>query len=326
MQIISFDIGIKNMAYCILAVDSSLNDSFSIVDWNVINLLEVGNTKVIVMAKCGFSLKKKKGITPICGKTATFRSPTNEETCFCPRHAKMQSEYWIPVAEFSQASIKKLKINDLRTFSTKYGIISEDEMSNLTKPILLEKVLEYVRLRRLIPIVKPKVKNANQTDLVQIGKQIKASFSEISAIPQTTHILIENQISTIANRMKTIQGMVAQYFIMVLENPHVEFISSSNKLKNYVAPAEYAPLENTFYSVADSDDEVEADTGPLDKKRYRQHKSDGVRYCLDILKKYNMQEWGEKVVSHKKKDDLADCFLQGYWYIQKRSECNLLKS
>ena len=29
-----------------------------------------------------------------------------------------------------------------------------------------------------------------------------------------THVIIENQISPIANRMKTIQGMITQYFIM----------------------------------------------------------------------------------------------------------------
>ena len=43
-------------------------------------------------------------------------------------------------------------------------------------------------------------------------------------------VIIENQISTIASRMKTLQGMISQYFIMK-GIPSIEFISSINKLK-----------------------------------------------------------------------------------------------
>jgi hypothetical protein len=27
--------------------------------------------------------------------------------------------------------------------------------------------------------------------------------------------------------------------------------------------------------------------------------------------------WVDKMIAHKKKDDLADAFLQGYWYLSK---------
>ena len=37
----------------------------------------------------------------------------------------------------------------------------------------------------------------------------------------------------------------------------------------------------------------------------------GVKYCLEMIKQY--PEWIEKFNSHKKKDDLADCFLQGMY-------------
>jgi hypothetical protein len=141
--------------------------------------------------------------------------------------------------------------------------------------------------------------------------------------------------------MKTIQGMVAQYFIMKLDDPHIEFISSLNKLKNYIptmdvsfhtisdisqgsatmsplqSSATMSPLENTFYptEVPDSDDE---DNIPaFDKKIYKQHKSDGVKYCLDIMGKTDNASWADKMIVHKKKDDLADAFLQGYWYLSK---------
>ncbi len=69
--------------------------------------------------------------------------------------------------------------------------------------------------KKTLEIIKPiKTKSANDTDLVCIGKNMKKLLNEIPGIEDITHVIIENQISTIATRMKTIQGMCAQYFIM----------------------------------------------------------------------------------------------------------------
>ena len=63
MRIISFDVGIKNMAYCIL--DVSTNDmSFpEIVEWDVLNLLKDEETHT-----CNELTNKKK----ICGKKSKY--------------------------------------------------------------------------------------------------------------------------------------------------------------------------------------------------------------------------------------------------------------
>ena len=37
MNVMSFDVGIKNMAYCIFSIDRK---TISIKDWNVLNLME----------------------------------------------------------------------------------------------------------------------------------------------------------------------------------------------------------------------------------------------------------------------------------------------
>jgi hypothetical protein len=280
-----------------------------------------------------------------CGKAATLMTPlqTEEKEYFCPRHAKTQSTYVLPTAEIAATTIKKYKVDGLREFGLKHRVFKEDEVVGFTKPQLLERVLSFFESRRLILIPKPKVKNANQTDLVQIGKSIKRAFSEIVHIPLVTHVLIENQISTVASRMKTIQGMVAQYFIMVLDNPQIEFISSSNKLKHFVSTQilpESSSLENTFTPISmegqveDSDedelievvvDQSEKGEGTVfNKAVYKKHKSDAVKYCLEILEKHQFNEWSSKMVTHKKQDDLADCFLQGYWYFSiKCQQCVL---
>ena len=56
--------------------------------------------------------------------------------------------------------------------------------------------------------------NASDVDLITIGRALKSSFDE--TFPEDCvirRVIIENQISPIANRMKTLQGMIAQYFI-----------------------------------------------------------------------------------------------------------------
>lgn len=106
--------------------------------------------------------------------------------------------------------------------------------------------------------------------------------------------------------MKTIQGMLAQFFIMMFENIQVEFISSANKLKMFSVKKDNK-LENKV-------NEQEKTQG----QKYKEHKKDGVFFCEQVLKegKYlDAELW--TTCEKKKKDDLADCFLQGVWWLNK---------
>jgi hypothetical protein len=112
-------------------------------------------------------------------------------------------------------------------------------------------------------------------------------------------VIIENQISPIANRMKTIQGMIAQYFIMC-GIQDVTFVSSVNKLKAFT-----------------DTDQNKSDQNKLDqnKSEYKDRKKLGIEVTKGIIEK--MKDWAPFFLAHKKKDDLADSFLQGIWFLQK---------
>ena len=127
-------------------------------------------------------------------------------------------------------------------------------------------------------------------DIVTIGRNINTKLTTMFAddLDQIDTVIIENQISPIANRMKTIQGMLSQYFLMKNATLDIEFVSSMNKLKG---------------------DEL-CDT-------YADRKKMGIQKCLDIIKEKH-SSWVSFFSSHKKKDDLADCFLQGAWYVKYR--------
>lgn len=70
MKIISFDIGIKNMAYCILEF---IDEKITIIDWNVLNLLNLETTSKSV---CEVKVKnnKKRNEDKVCGKEAKFKN------------------------------------------------------------------------------------------------------------------------------------------------------------------------------------------------------------------------------------------------------------
>ena len=57
----------------------------------------------------------------------------------------------------------------------------------------------------------------------------------------------------------------------------------------------------------------------MDKKEYKQHKMDSILYCEKYLDEYKINvQWKDYFQNYnKKKDDLADSFLQGIWYIKK---------
>ena len=66
-----------------------------------------------------------------------------------------------------------------------------------------------------------------------LGRSICKNFDKEFEGINIDCVIIENQISPLANKMKTIQGMIAQYFIMN-NTKTIEFISASNKLKQWV--------------------------------------------------------------------------------------------
>jgi len=48
-----------------------------------------------------------------------------------------------------------------------------------------------------------------------------------------------------------------------------------------------------------------------DSKTYKLTKQLGIKYCGEMIKQF--PEWLAVFNSHKKKDDMADCFLQGMY-------------
>ena len=310
MKVISFDIGIKNMAYCVLSSTQNADAPITIHDWNVLSMIEEA-APVVFPCNCMVAGKNKKIEPKRCNKAAKY---SKFDQYFCDRHAKICKQYIIPTKKHSAAFIKKQKVPDLVALCNTHMLLLNIDAKTLKKDQLIEILSGFYKQMCFDPIVAIKSKNANEIDLIHIGKSIKRLFDQLPDIDTITNVLIENQISPIANRMKTIQGMLAQYFIMKNDNIHIDFVSSSHKLNQFKQIA--AIREPTNAIIQDS-----GSTGESTKTNphYKAHKSDGITYCQEILEKNEtMTQWNLSM-NTRKKDDLADAFLQGMWYFKQQN-------
>jgi hypothetical protein len=228
IKLLSIDIGIKNLAFCLFEIE---NNIYSVKKWDIVNIGEetplfcgeIENEKSKTKSTNKQQLQKAVNI---CNKPAKY---TKNNKCYCLKHSKKQV-FHVPTKELAPAYLKKQKINSLFELAEKYNItytkpIKKQDLIHLFNEHVLNKCFETINIT-----------NSNKVDIISIGKNIKKKFNDIfttnGVYDNIDVILIENQISPIANRMKTIQGMVAQYFIMKNSTQqHIEFVSSFNKLK-----------------------------------------------------------------------------------------------
>ena len=319
IRIISFDIGIKNLAYCIFDISGGIP---SILDWKTVNLMETDETPVEIMYCNTIITSKPKRIPKskvnsntiiqpekMCGKKAKYMKG---DCYFCETHAK-SSKWMIPKKSFESSSLNKMKSAELFNFSN--TILQTPNNTKKTKKEMIdelllffkEKCLEIPRSIGTIPIT-----NSKQICLITLGRNMKRILDTMPFFNELTHVIMENQISTMASRMKTIQGELTMYFIMKYENtqiPKIEYISSFNKLKNFVKTP--VPTTNNETIVVS------------DREKYKQHKTDGIEYTRQILDKLPQLTVWKHVLDNKKKDDFADCFLQSIWYIEKHFNVKL---
>ena len=153
-------------------------------------------------------------------------------------------------------------------------------------------------------LVKKKVKKKPSVN--QVAHEIITIFDNNKHLLDCNYVLIENQPCMKNPTMKSIQMIVYTYFYVrgitdAIECDKIKeivFLSASNKLKVYDGPL-------LTFDV---------------KSKYTLSKKLGIAHT-----KYFLKDNEDKLAffnSHKKKDDLADAFLQGVYFINKRLKLN----
>ena len=259
MFLISIDVGIKNLALCVCDMDVSNN---KIVCWKDINLTDD------LDIKCSYS----------CNSNACF---FKNNVYYCKKHSK-QSNYMVP-----KISIPKLTKSKKPTIVACYLEVVGDNNINKTKDKLLEEILATYQEKYLNFIEKT---NASNLDLITIGINLNKKLQEFLLANNLNSdtvgcVIIENQISPIANRMKSLQSMITQYFI---DNSitNIKYISAANKL--------------SMFDVSTQD--------------YSDRKKASDTIVKNLLNDSINSSWLPFYNTNKKKDDLADSYLQALWF------------
>ena len=182
-------------------------------------------------------------------------------------------------------------------------------------------------------------------------ENIPRKLHELPQLLNVDCVVIENQPSLKNPQMKSIQMILYSYFLILgkvignntnscyIEN--IEFCSASNKLKVYDGPKIILPEKNTKNKKLKNDiinntdnqelkiennDEINAENNDENKAVEKKIKSSSLKYAdkkrlaiehaLYYLKK-DQNNYIDFFNNHKKKDDLADSFLQGLYYLNK---------
>lgn len=366
MRIISFDVGMKNLAYCIINITDLLPASGSesaavlpptsitnfnqesldnllqnlqIERWDVIDLrfepTDIPDTPAPPAQKkiCDNDTKQAKYMyLPVgAGSGGTTK-------LYCLKCAE-KSKYKIPTREILPLKRKpellnKKKLDELIDIRKQVTIVYEAAAVSVTpaainiklrkadliqeiktmmsrdylEPFDEGKYLNYCTIFdgtggtvATAPFKKPNYTYAHDLDLITYGRNLMKHLDILleSIDGPIDMMIVENQISTLASRMKTLQGMITQYFIMK-NVERIEFISASCKLKLFTD------------SSLDISSFVDAST-------YSDRKKSGISICRSLGGGANHNTpyatWMSMFEKHKKKDDLADCFLQGLWRV-----------
>ena len=299
LRVLSIDVGMKNLAYCLFECDpgageiktpGALMQQVAIVAWDTVNLCDDGT-----------SSEKPAAPTctqPGCKFAAKFvHSPPDAASAnYCTRHANASGRKMpLDASVASSRALKKMTLDELKAFSGEYLSITIPEKCEKSKLKLLQHVFSALAAEYLVAVsAKPRVISAASLDLITIGRNMHRRFDALPHLAAGIDVvIIENQLSTLATRMKTLQGMITQYFIM-RGVPDIRFISATNKLKLF-------------------DPKKDGEADKADKADYADRKKRSIEITRSLITAAPLTSM--QFTAHKKKDDLADCFLQGVWWL-----------
>lgn len=279
--ILSFDVGIINLAYCLFTKE---NNKLKILDWNIINLTNREATK------CH------------CGLKASF---SQGENFFCKVHAKKCE----PVKPFEE--LFKSNTENKCTHLVKEACCNRKSVYNMADQFYCttHAKAKYKSLEISHKVKAFKNKAVSTMDFDDTRLKLFQKLQEKEELLKADIVLIENQPSMKNPTMKSIAAGLYDFYMIrgLLDKvPEsnikvVKFMSPSNKLKL----VDDGQTKQVVIYKAESND----------SKAYKLTKELSVKYAKELIT--GMNEWVTFLNGQKKKDDLADALLQGLYYYEK---------
>ena len=159
----------------------------------------------------------------------------------------------------------------------------------------------------LKPFTKKSVKSI---DLDILRLSLIKKLDEKLHLLKANKVVIENQPTLKNPRMKAISSTVYDYYLIRGIIDKEQMGSSIEKVK-YMCPSNKLKLAD------DGDTQKLVKLKGDEAKTYKLTKALGIKYCKELisLEQETKDKWLEHFNSYKKKDDMADSFLQGIYYV-----------
>jgi hypothetical protein len=296
VKVLGFDVGIKNLAYCIV---EKVDDKFQIQSdhkqcWNIINLTEQHKLVCAGATTCTNPITQTSEIDGVkyyfCTKHKLFNKalletkplnfPECEDGVKCSHAAscKTKSKFMWGGSPVCSKHKEMIERNETKARSlTKYKTFVKDFTIHDLKLSLLTKLDTY-----------------------------KDLFLKVDVV------CIENQPTFKNPTMKAISDVLYTWF-MIRGLVEKEQTGSTISKITFFAPSSKLKIEGKTEDINEQIEEA-AKSG----SKYKKTKELGITNCLEFIK-WN-QEYVDHLNSFKKKDDLCDAYLHGVHYIQKNLE------
>ena len=308
MIVLSWDVGIIHLAYCILDCNGHVP---KILDWDTIDLIDKDKYR---HRCCGVKKNGEK-----CGNNSSKKMESGSGIIrgFCNVHADQHKKY----LDVSEIHGKYVETSDgvcgyIKKDSTICGKAAkktdgtaEGCLCNIHHKQTISKMIKKLSLH---PVEKICVKKI-PTSLIQ-NKLVRKmdELLEYFIAKNVDHVIIENQPAKKNGKMKSVACTLYDYFMIrgQIDNINgwkietVKFINASNKLKidavntDKILSAEKKKMKNK-----------------QDRAVYNATKDLGIIYTKKALKSEPLQL--EYLNLFKKQDDLCDAYLQAIYYHSK---------
>jgi len=278
--ICGWDVGIKNLAYCVLVNNDG---QFHVLEWKIIDL--IGNKEY----KC-----------ELCKVKASY---SQGDKFYCKRHKDTNYKIESPVeceissmCEYSKCKSKaKFNLYD-KNYCNRHTKTEEKKQNRAKKATIIKK------------------KKCNNNDPQTICKTLYNQLDRISIFDAANEIYIENQPVLKNPIMKTISCVLFGYFVNRYIDKETIIKFAAPKI---IITDELLEFCKTKFHSKQNDDckcklcRLENDMANKTKK-YENKKLLGILNTEQVLIKHGLGHKFDEISNIKKKDDLCDAFLHAY--------------
>ena len=309
-KVLSFDVGIKNLAYCKIEFSKETKTIVRIEEWGLINLKSDPWIPDHNEKRCMAEVKSGS-VCGNCSNSWIIKDGARKELCRV--HSKNLHKTTPDYFPY-----------ELRDLSCDCGEKSRKFHTKISESVI--RIFGYCnKCAKKTTEQLTKICDYMKSDDTKLYTNLYDGLNAIK-IEDVNEVVIENQPALKNPRMKSIQMFIYSFFFIggktgrLSDLNQVAFFSATKKL-NPTNIVENILKKKNQEELAPAPVPESASTPeePLSEyKAYKKRKNDSIFIVSCVLDE--MDEWKRFFLSHPKKDDLADSLLQGIAQYCKQSQ------